>query len=124
MDNYDKPTPWRARQARWSIPDLTLAIKLQCQACNQEERLLDSNDCVSSSCALYPFRPGSCRPEVDGVRRAARHSRPGPGNVANLRNTPSVRPLIRATGTETTSAAGERQQTLLVAPSTRDDVTP
>ena len=98
MSNYDKPTPWRARQARWSIPDLTLAIKLQCQACNQEERFLDSNDCVSTTCALFPFRPGSCRPVVDGIRRATRHSRPGAGNVANLRNTPRMTPLISTTG--------------------------
>jgi hypothetical protein len=85
MKVHERYTPWRERQARWSIPDLALAIKLQCQECNQEERFLDSNDCVSSSCPLYPFRPGACRPEVAGIRRATR-ARRGSGNLANLRS--------------------------------------
>ena len=70
MKTDERESPWRDRQARWSIPDLALGIKLQRQECNGEERFHDSNDCVSSSCALYPFQRGTCSPVVAGVRRA------------------------------------------------------
>lgn len=106
MDNYDKPTPWRARQARWSIPDLTLAIKLHCQACNQEERFLDSNDCVSPSCALYPFRPGTARPEVAGIRRAVKRAQTGGRKFTATRDHGATKPAGQPTGRESIPSAG------------------
>ena len=100
MDNWDGATPWLKKQARWSIPDMTRAVHLQCKFCNDAEVFTDGNDCVSHVCPLFPFRPGSCRQDVASVKRAVRNSRPGPGNVANLRNTPSGRRQILAIGTE------------------------
>jgi hypothetical protein len=95
MSNNDSDTPWRTRQARWTIPNLTEAVHLQCRNCNQEDRFLDSNDCVSPFCPLFPYRPGSCRPEVDGVKRATRQRRGCRGNLLNLRNKPTMRPPDR-----------------------------
>ena len=74
MDNYDGATPWRTRQARWSIPDMTRAVHLQCKFCNGADVFTDSNDCVSHVCPLFPFRPGACRQEVNGVKRATRRA--------------------------------------------------
>ena len=94
---FDEGTDsWRKRQARWTIPDVTEAIHLRCRECNGEDRFVDSNDCVSSSCPIFPFRPGTCRPEVDGVRRAARQRRGCRENLANRRDKPSLPRRSRA----------------------------
>ena len=74
MDNYDGATPWLKKQARWSIPDMTRAVHLQCKFCNGAEVFTDGNDCVSHVCPLFPYRPGSVRPEVNGVKRASRRA--------------------------------------------------
>ena len=74
MDNWDGATPWLKKQARWSIPDMTQAIHLQCKFCNDAEVFTDGNDCVSHVCPIFPYRPGTCRPEVNGVKRASRRA--------------------------------------------------
>jgi len=100
MDNWDGATPWLKKQARWSIPDMTRAVHLQCKFCNDAEVFTDGNDCVSHVCPLFPFRPGACRPEVNGVKRAARYSRPGAGDAARFHTTRAKRAEIPANGPE------------------------
>ena len=70
VESLNRPTIWLGRQARFTVADLTRAIREQCVECNCVERWDESNDCVSPACALYPFRPGEQRPEVAGIRRA------------------------------------------------------
>ena len=72
MEVWDSPTPWKKKQAKWCIPDLEASIKIFCCECNQEKVWHEGNDCVSTMCSLFPFRPGAQNPEVAGVKRAAR----------------------------------------------------
>ena len=70
---YDGASIWLGKQPRFAVPDMERAITQQCRTCNQVFLSWDeSNDCVSPNCTLYPYRPGSCRPTVDGVKRAKR----------------------------------------------------
>lgn len=82
MDNYAGDTPWKSRQARWTIADIKKAVHLQCRFCNGVETFSDANDCVSPSCPLFPFRPGECGAKIDGVARAKKST--GLGNLAAL----------------------------------------
>lgn len=92
---YGQPAPWKTRQARWNVKDLTLAIRLQCNFCNQVQSWNEVNDCVSPACPLFPFRPGEQRPSVQGISRAARRKASGrplkAGNDARRHNQPARR---------------------------------
>lgn len=105
MDNWEGATPWKKRQARWSIPDLTTAIRLQCRWCNGAELFNDANDCVSHVCPLYPYRPGTCRPAVEGTMRATRRATTH-GFARGARRARQERPLESTDGPESIPGQG------------------
>ena len=118
MDNYDGATPWLKKQARWSIPDMTRAVHLQCKFCNGAEVFTEATDCVSFGCPLFPFRPGTARPEVGGVRRATRRATTNnlpPGSLGARAGRPQIREItpvnISAVGVAASSAAGASRRT-------------
>lgn len=75
---YGNKSPWSTgRQAKWTMPDIRESIRMHCSYCNQVDAWTEGNDCISSGCPLFPYRPGSQRVEVNGVRRAVKVSRGG-----------------------------------------------
>lgn len=72
FDNWGRRPLWKDKQARRTVMDIQKAIHEQCKFCNQVDIWTDDNDCISPMCSLYPYRPGTQRPDVDGYKRAAK----------------------------------------------------
>lgn len=109
-DNRDRPGIWRDRQARFTVGDLVRAIRELFCDCNQADRWDISNDCQSPDCALFPYRPGEQRPEVLGVRRAAKSAKRAEQGRKNIRNAHGGRNKAPRTGDPVPVRVSGREQ--------------